>query len=149
MRALGIDAQVRLDFHNGSNDNWYVTEFSNSLECEPNGGLRPKTAIVGEVVRVCGRSLGPPEKELEFGSYDGLQSGLGGQLIHLPRPNGDWLVYLREGSRVPTRPKFVSGDPDAEIPQHRLARDMAQPFHKAQEDLQYLATDMAHNHTTA
>src|SRR3546814_7015929 len=89
MRPLGIDAQVRLDFHNGSNDNWYVTEFGNSLEWEPNGGLRPKTAIVGEVVRVCGRSLGAPEKELEFGSYDGLQSGLGGQLIHLPRLKGD------------------------------------------------------------
>src|SRR3546814_2165436 len=44
MRPLGIDAQVRLDFHNGSNDNWYVTEFGNSLEWGPNGGLRPKTA---------------------------------------------------------------------------------------------------------
>src|SRR3546814_7838663 len=35
MRPLGIDAQVRLDFHNGSNDNWYVTEFGNSLAWEP------------------------------------------------------------------------------------------------------------------
>src|SRR3546814_20331662 len=60
MRPPGIDAQVRLDFHNGSNDNWYVTEFGNSLEWEPNGGLRPKTAIVGGVVRGCGRSLGDP-----------------------------------------------------------------------------------------
>src|SRR3546814_2668170 len=32
MRPPGIDAQVRLDFHNGSNDNWYVTEFGNSLD---------------------------------------------------------------------------------------------------------------------
>lgn len=149
MRPLGIDAQVRLDFHNGSNDNWYVTEFGNSLEWEPNGGLRPKTAIVGEDVRVCGRSLGAPEKELEFGSYDGLQSGLGGQLIHLPRLKGDWLVYLREGSRVLTRPKFVSGDPDPEVPQHRLGRAMAQPFLKAQEDLQSLVTEIAQDPTTA
>src|SRR3546814_3948498 len=62
MRPLGIDAQVRLDFHNGSNDNWYVTEFGNSLEWEPNGGLRPKTAIV---VRLCGwvdAHLGLPRK---------------------------------------------------------------------------------------
>ncbi|MFC6620256.1 STY4851/ECs_5259 family protein [Novosphingobium panipatense] len=149
MRPLGIDAQVRLDFHNGSNDHWYVTEFGNTLEWEPNGGLRPRTAIVGEDVRVCGRSLGAPEKELEFGSYDGMQSGLGGQLIHLPRLNGDWLVYLREGSRVLTRPKFVSGDPVHEVPQHRLGRAMAQPFVQAQEDLQSLVAEIAHAPTTA
>src|SRR3546814_5568751 len=149
MRPLGIDAQVRLDFHNGSNDNWYVTEFGNSLEWEPNGGLRPKTAKVGEVVRVCGRSLGAPEKELEFGSYDGLQSGIGGQLIHLPRLKGDWLFYLREGSRVLTRPKFVSCNPEPEVQQHRLGRAMAQQFLNAPEDLQSLVTEMAQKHTPA
>src|SRR3546814_16075586 len=125
MLPLGIDAQVRLDFHNGSNDNWYVTEFGNSLEWEPNGGLRPQTAIVGEVVRVCGRSLGAPEKELEFGSYDGLQSGLGGQLIHLPRLKGDWLGYLRQGSRVPPRTTFVPGDTAPDVPTPRPARARA------------------------
>src|SRR3546814_18125806 len=78
-RSLGIDAQVRLDFHNGSNDNWYVTEFGNALEWEPSGGLRPKTAIVGENVRVCGRFLGAPEKEIDHGACDGLLGGLGGQ----------------------------------------------------------------------
>src|SRR3546814_18472011 len=69
--------------------------------------------------------------------------------MHLPRLQGDWLVYLREGSRVLTRPKFVSGDPDPEVPQHRLGRAMAQPFLKAQEDLQYLVTEMAQNPKTA
>src|SRR3546814_13022900 len=69
--------------------------------------------------------------------------------MHLPRLQGDWLVYLREGSRVLTRPKFVSGDPDPEVPQHRLGRAMAQPFLKAQEDLQSLVTEMAQNPTTA
>src|SRR3546814_11637410 len=88
MRPLGIDAQVRLDFHNGSNDNWYVTEFGNSLEWEPSGGLRPKTAIVGEDVRVGGRFLGAPAKEVAFGPFDGLLGGLGGQLIQLPRLRG-------------------------------------------------------------
>ncbi len=149
MRPIGIDAQVRLDFLNGSNDHWYVTEFGNTLEWEPGGGLRPRAAIVGEDVQVCGRSLGAPEKELEFGSYDGLQSGLGGQLIHLPRLKGDWLVYLREGSRVLTRPKFVSGDPDHEVPQHRLGRAMAQPLVQAQEDLQSLVAEIAHDPMTA
>src|SRR3546814_12544366 len=67
MRPLGIDAQVSLDFHNGSNDNWYVTTFGYCREWEPNGGLRPKTAIVREVGRVCGRSLGAPAKGAEVG----------------------------------------------------------------------------------
>src|SRR3546814_7972154 len=61
------------------NDNWYVTEFGNALEWEPSGGLRPKTAIVGENVRVCGRFLGAPEKEIDHGACDGLLGGLGGQ----------------------------------------------------------------------
>ena len=143
MRPLGIDAQVRLDFHNGSNDNWYVTEFGNSLEWEPSGGLRPKTAIVGEDVRVGGRFLGAPEKEVDFGPFDGLLGGLGGQLIQLPRLRGPWLVYLREGARVLTRPKFIDGDPVHDVPQHRLGRAMAQPLLQAREDLVRLAEELA------
>lgn len=148
MRPLGIDAQVRLDFHNGSNDHWYVTEFGNALEWEPNGGLRPRTAIIGQDAKVCGRALGAPEKELEFGKYDGLLSGLGGQVIHLPRLKGDWLVYLREGPRVLTRPKFIAGDPDDAIPHHRLGRAMAQPLDLARQDLNALASEITHDPTT-
>jgi hypothetical protein len=145
MRPLGIDAQVRLDFHNGSNDNWYVTEFGNALEWEPSGGLRPKTAIVGENVRVCGRVLGAPEKEIDHGACDGLLGGLGGQLIQLPRLRGPWLVYLREGARVLTRPRFIDGDVVYDLPQHRLGRAMAQPLELAREDLALLAGDLAAN----
>lgn len=148
MRPLGIDAQVRLDFHNGMNDHWYVTEFGNSLEREPSGGLRPKMAIVGEDVRVCGRFLGAPEQEIDFGPYDGLQSGLGGQLIQLPRLRGPWLVYLREGSRVLTRPKYVAGDLVHDVPQHKLGRAMAQTLDLAREDLQSLVQEIDCDPTT-
>ena len=143
IRPLGIDAQAKLDFHNGSNDHWYVTEFGNVLEWEPSGGLRPKTAIVGEDVRVGGRFLGAPEKEVDFGPFDGLLGGLGGQLIQLPRLRGPWLVYLREGARVLTRPKFIDGDPLQDVPQHRLGRAMAQPYEQAYEDLVRLAEELA------
>lgn len=149
IRPLGIDAKLKLDFHNGCNDHWYVTEFGNTLEWEPNGGLRPRTAIVGEDVRVCGRALGAPEKELDFGSYDALQSGLGGQLIYLPHLKGPWLVYLREGSRVLTRPRFIAGDPNHESPQHRLGRAMAQPLDLARLDLQSLVDEIAGDPTTS
>lgn len=142
MRPLGIDARVRLDFHNGSNDHWYVTEFGNDLEREVGGGLRPKTAIVGEDVRICGRFMGAPEKEIDLGSYSELQGSMGGQPIQLPRLRGPWLVYLREGARVLTRPKFLDGDLVHDIPQHRLGRAMAQPFEIASQDLQSLAEEV-------
>lgn len=148
MRPLGIDAKVRLDFHNGSNDHWYVTEFGNTLEWEPGGGLRPKTAILGEDARVCGRFLGAPEKEADFGSYTGLLSGLGGQLLQLPRLRGPWLVYLRDGARVLTRPKFIAGDLVHDAPQHRLGRAMAQPLELAREDLQILVDEIARDPAT-
>lgn len=143
MRPLGIDTQVRLDFNNGSNDNWYVTEFGNTLEWEASGGLAPKTAIVGENVRVCGRFLGAPEREVDHGAYDGLLGGLGGQLIQLPRLRGPWLIYLREGARVLTRPRYVDGDLVYEPPQHRLGRAMAQPLEFAREDLTRLTGELA------
>lgn len=143
IRPLGIDAQVRLDFHNGLNDNWYVTEFGNALEWEPSGGLRPRHAIIGEDIRVCGRFLGAPEKEIDHGACDRLLGGLGGQLIHLPRLRGPWLVYLREGARVLTRPRFIDGDVVYDLPQHGLGRAMAQPLELARENLTRLANDFA------
>lgn len=145
MRPLGIDTQVRLDFNNGSNDNWYVTEFGNTLEWESSGGLRPKAAIVGENVRVCGRFLGAPEREVDLGAFDGLLGGLGGQLIQLPRLRGPWLVYLREGARVLTRPRFIDGDLVYDPPQHGLGRAMAQPLEIAREDLTRLTADLSEN----
>jgi hypothetical protein len=83
--------------------------------------------------------MGAPEKEIEFGSYGGLQGSLGGQPIQLPRLRGPWLIYLREGARVLTRPRFVDGDLVCDTPQHRLGRAMAQPFELASRDLQALA----------
>lgn len=142
MRPLGIDAKVRLDFHNGSNDHWFVTEFGNELESEPGRGLRPKTAITGEDVRICGRFLGAPEKEKDLGSYCGLQSGRGGQPIQLPPLRGPWLVYLRDGIQILTRPKSVNGDPVHDVPQHRLGRAMAQPINRARDDLQSIAEEV-------
>lgn len=148
MRPLGIDTQVRLDFHNGINDHWYVTEFGNSLEWEANGGLCPKTAIIGEDVHICGRFLGAPETEVDFGIYGGLHSGLGGQLIQLPHLRGPWLVYLREGSRVLTRPRYVAGDLVHNEPQHRLGRAMAQTLELARADLQSLVMEIDRDPTT-
>lgn len=139
MRPLGIDARVRLGFHNGSNDHWYVTEFGNALEREPGGGLRPSVGIVEGDVRLCGRFLGAPERETDFGPYAGLSDGLGGRPVQLPRLRGPWLVYLREGARVLTRPRFIDGEPVHDVAQHPLGRAMAQPLDFARADLRSLA----------
>ncbi|MBB3763442.1 STY4851/ECs_5259 family protein [Sphingomicrobium lutaoense] len=143
IRPLGIDARARLDFHNGQNDHWYVTEFGNELEWEPGGDLRPTKAIIGDDIRVCGRYLGAPEVERDLGEFEGLHSGLGSTPINLPRLRGPWLVYLREGPRILTRPKFIKGDPGQPLPQHRLGHAMAQPLEEACEDLHALIASVA------
>ncbi|MBV1918769.1 MAG: STY4851/ECs_5259 family protein [Sphingomonadaceae bacterium] len=135
MRPLGIDTRVKLNFLNGSEDYWFVTEFGNELVREPGGGLSPRKAIVGEAIRICGRYLGAPEKEVDFGLFEGSGSLLGARAIALPRLRGPWLVYLRDGTRILTRPKYVAGDEPADPPQHALGRAMAQPYEMAQRDL--------------
>lgn len=138
MRPLGIDAKVKLNFLNGSEDYWYVTEFGNELVMESGGGLSPKSAIVGEAIRICGRYLGAPEKEVDFGFFEGTGSLIGARSITLPRLRGPWLVYLRDGTRILTRPKYIGGDESADPPQHALGRAMAQPYEMAQLDLDAL-----------
>lgn len=135
MRPLGIDTKIKLNFLNGSENYWYVTEFGNELEWESGGGLNPKKAIVGETIRVCGRYLGAPEKEVDLGIYEGTGSLSGARAIALPRLRGPWLVYLRDGARILTRPKYLAGDEPADPPQHALGRAMAQPYEMAQLDL--------------
>ncbi len=135
MRPLGIDAKVKLNFLNGSENYWYVTEFGNELEWEPGGGVRPKNGVVGNAIRICGRYLGAAEKEIDLGNYEGTANLLGARPITLPRLRGPWLVYLREGSRILTRPKYIPGDELPDPPQHELGRSMAQPFEQARLDL--------------
>ena len=145
MRPLGIDAKVKLNFLNGSEDYWYVTEFGNELVMEPGGGLSPKSAIVGEATRICGRYLGAPEKEVDFGFFEGTGSLIGARSFTLPRLRGPWLVYLRDGTRILTRPKYIGGDEPADPPQHALGRAMAQPYEIAQLDLDALLQNIQQN----
>ncbi len=138
IRPLGIDAVLKLNFLNGSEDYWYVTEFGNELQSEPGGGLRPKNAIIGEMTQICGRYLGAPEKEVEFGAYEGAGSLSGARPISLPKLRGPWLVYLREGSRILTRPRYIAGEEPRDPPQHALGRGMAEPIQMAQLNLNAL-----------
>lgn len=142
IRPLGIDTKVKLNFLNSSEDYWYVTEFGNELKSEPGGGLRPKKAIVGDAIHICGRYLGAPEKEIDLGLYEGTGSLLGARPIMLPRLRGPWLVYLREGSRILTRPKYIPGDEMPDPPQHALGRSMAQPLEMARLDLDALVKNI-------
>ncbi len=142
MRPLGLDVKVRLNF-NGENDIWFVTEFGNELEEDTSfGSLCPKKVILDENVRICGRSFGTPEKEEDFGPYNGLNDAHGARPIQLPHRRASGLVYLRKDARVLTRPKLIEGDRDHDISQHRLGRAMAQPQDRVKEELEILIDEL-------
>lgn len=125
LRPLGdIDARIRLNFNDGNEDYWFVSEFGVTLKQEGRG-LVPDRAITQEHVQVIGRALADPIKErADFGTY-GLSRHANHRPIELPTLTGDWLIYLRQEDRVLSRPYFVRGLPLHMPPQGALARAMA------------------------
>ncbi len=110
-----IDASVRLDMHNGINDNWYLRAFGNALEVTWKG-LEATPAITDPDARLVGRALGEPEKEEDFGPCS-LEASTNHRPITLPEQiAGDWLLYVRSGDRVLTRPLYVSQGPGHAAP---------------------------------
>ena len=125
-----IDAEVVLDMNNGINTTWHVRHFPMRLIKE-GAGFVSDQAIVDDDVHLCGRALHDPANERAFGPYSLLSDD-----NHRPisRPNdleGDWLVYLRRGPRVLTRPQYVRATSCAVAPIGALATAMAAPFGNA------------------
>lgn len=125
LRPLGeIDATVRLNFNDGNEEYWFISEFGVSLRREVRGLIADR-AITQDHVQIAGRALANPTKErTDFGSY-GLVSDLNHRPIQLPTLNGDWLIYLRDQDRILSRPHFIRGVPLAVHPDGALARAMA------------------------
>ena len=122
LRPLGdIRARVRLDFNDGHDNYWYVSEFETELRQEV-GGYVPTSAVVDDAVRITGRPLSNPAAEpRDMGAY----SLLGHRPIELPRLYGDWLIYLRSDDRVLSCPHLHRGDPLTEPPASLLGKAMA------------------------
>lgn len=103
---MPIDVRVCLDMHNGINDHWYLRSFANALELSPSG-LLASQAIVDPNARLCGRPLGDPAVESDFGAYS-LIVDANHRPMQMPDVAGDWLFYLRSGGVVLTRPKYIA-----------------------------------------
>jgi hypothetical protein len=127
-----IDAEVVLDMNNGINTNWHVRHFPLQLKKEGSGFVA-SAAIVWEEAELWGRTFSEPSVERCFGAYS-LVNDINHRPITLPEDlKGDWLIYLRCGSRVLTRPQYVRGGPSAAAPNGLLATAMAAPFGEAQD----------------
>lgn len=122
-----IDAEVVLDMHNGVNTNWHVRQFPLELK-EQGAGFVASAAIAADGVELCGRAIADPLREASFGAYSLLSDANHRPAVLPDGIGGDWLVYLREGERVLTRPLYRSlGGPMTE-PAGLLGRAMVQPL---------------------
>ena len=124
LRPLEDDrARVRLNFNDGHEDYWFVSEFEGGLDVVSTG-LVTERAVVQANVRVIGRALSDPRRPRDFGTYT-LLDELNHRPIRLPALDGDWLITLNDGERVLTRPKLVRHERSARSPSDRLGRAMA------------------------
>ncbi|KAB0678452.1 hypothetical protein F6X38_15560 [Aureimonas leprariae] len=113
-----IHASVKLDFHDGRNNFWYVQEFDTPLVVQSDR-WRFDGAMSDDAPRVVGRLASEPAREHDLGPFDSSarQDGL-----EPPELTGDWLVYLRARERVLSAPRLVRGAPGSAAPEAALAR---------------------------
>jgi len=119
-----IDAEVRLGMHDGIEARWRVQQFAHQLTLA-DGRVLVADGVVAEGAELVGRCLAQPAVERSFGAYS-LLTDANHRPSVLPPLAGDWLVYLRAGGTVLTRPRFHRGTVVAE-PAGQLGRAMALP----------------------
>lgn len=121
---VSIDAEVRIGMHDGIETWWRLRQFPHEL-IRTGEGMSARPAVVDEAVTVVGRSLAWPAEERHFGAYS-LLSDTNHRPVMLPPLAGDWLIYLRRGAAILSRPHFHRGENAAE-PTGPLAVAMAEP----------------------
>ena len=140
LRPCGdIRYQVKLNFNDGNEDYWWVSEFEHELS-EERGGFVANQAIADEGVRIVRRPLHDPALEEDCGAFS-LADSIQHRPLILPRQKGTALVYLRSGERVLSAPKPVESAIEAHA-QTPLGRAMIQSdWHERKVSLERLAVD--------
>jgi hypothetical protein len=80
-------------------------------------------AVLDGAAQVSGRALHAPADEKNLGEYS-LVTDLNHRPLKLPALDGDWIVYVRSGARVLSRPRLIHGDCTGADPTGSLGRAM-------------------------
>lgn len=127
-----LDAEVVLDMHNAINTHWHVRQFPLRLIKEGAGFVASEAIVEPETI-LCGRSIANPLHEISFGDYS-LLSNANHRPVTLPAEvTGDWLIFLRNGDRVLTRPRYVEAGGKPMAPVSPLAEAMSLPHGPVQD----------------
>lgn len=121
-----IDASVRIGMQDGLETYWHIDPFPLTLQKTDDGFVASK-GVVDEGVELVGRCFADPAREKIFGSYT-LLTQANHRPAHLPDGLcGTWLVYLRSGDRVLSRPAYAPGMGQSEYTKNLLSSAMTLP----------------------
>lgn len=122
LAAAGIDAWMELSFLGSTGAPYRIQPFDSALQCEGGSAtVLHAPGLMGEKLQIMGRRIAAPHEEQLLAEpcledilnrrATRLQTGLGGA----------WLIYLRSGRVVRSRPTLVACGPDQPAPGEGLA----------------------------
>lgn len=107
-----IDVSADISFV-GGREHWRVHQFDTSLTVL-NGEIIGIDGLPGdETVVVCGRAIRDPSVEIDFGAST-AEDRIAGRVPTIHDLKGAWLLYLRRGEDVISRPTITTFGMDAE-----------------------------------
>jgi hypothetical protein len=127
MQSNSLESSVRLGMHDGIETYWNVRQFAVTLRKEGHG-IVAYPAIVAPDAVLCGRCFGDPTNEQVLAPYS-LFNEANHRPVALPTDMGGlWIVYLRDGDRVLTRPQYITGPSVEPAAVSALGQVMALPL---------------------
>jgi hypothetical protein len=127
MQSKTLESSVRLGMHDGIETYWNVRQFAVNLRKE-GMGVVAQPAVVAPDAILCGRYFGDPTREEVLAPYSLFLEANHRPVVLPPHLGGLWIVYLRDGQRVLTRPQYFTGESLAPAPQVLLGQVMALPL---------------------
>lgn len=118
-----IDATVKLGMHDGIETYWHVRPFEVRLE-KSSAGIIASRGVVTPNAELCGRTLVAPSQEVLFGSYSLLSDANHRPVALADDLAGTWLMFLRAGGKILSRPLMVFGATAGPLAQTPLTNAM-------------------------